>query len=129
MPQAMTHPEGDKFELFAQVWKQCRKTLCATTCGGDCSVCRPTPWVAERLFRLVESEPTKPLAELAPAIRRVLLESRYHTGGSDAMITGHNLPQIDRQVQLVVEALDAMRRYRQQLHPGAGAHPSQHHAG
>lgn len=118
-----------KTHLFAQVWRQCRSHVCSSTCGGDCSLCRPGPWITSQIIRLAEAEPNKPASALAPAIQQLLLENRYVNVGGEPIIAGHALPQLDRQVALIVETIETMRRQALHSIPGTGASASPPTAG
>lgn len=105
-------------ELFVHLWRQCRKEICVSRCGADCSMCRPEPWVAKKLLALMHDEMETPVVVLRPAVEKILAESRYAGCSGDALIHPNLVPPLDRQTDLVVETLDRMRRNTQQRNPG-----------
>ena len=100
----------DKQELFRRAWKQCRKTACGSPCGGDCSICRPHPWVVTKLLDLVASEKPETIRKLVPAIRQLIEESQFVGHSFDTLPNAKPRPPLDRQVELLVETLELLRR-------------------
>jgi len=100
----------NELQVFAQVWRQCKREVCHETCGGDCAICRPAPHVAEQLLRLIANEPQSPVRELAPVIAGIIQDSRFTSAGGDLMIDGNRYPPIEMQTELVVRTLERLRQ-------------------
>jgi hypothetical protein len=107
----VTHnaPSMGNGDLFYRIWKQCRKEACGSECGGNCSVCRPAPWVVERLLELVSNEPGKTIEELSSSIRGIVEESRFAGGEGELLTNPPVMPAAENQFHLVMMTLERMR--------------------
>lgn len=70
---------------------------------------QPVAWLLPRLLRLVMQRHDRPVEELAPTIRQMLLDQAYANTGGDCIDCGPTDASLDEAVALIVELLREAR--------------------
>ncbi len=67
-------------------------------------------WILPRLMRLADDLHGEPIEQLAPAVRRMLMEQAFVDAHGDAVLIDAERRQIDEQVAMLLRILEQARR-------------------
>jgi hypothetical protein len=70
----------------------------------------PVGSLVPALMRLVAESPARPASELAPMVRKLLVEHMFADVSGDSMIGSAQEAQIDKQVERIVAVLEQVRQ-------------------